>query len=138
MKNKTTIQQLGTILLIAFSLFVPACATQSDVAARTDIQSALVQAGFKVKPATTAPQQRRLQRLPEHQFTAVTQNGEHFYVWADKANHRLYCGTEQAYHSYKQSQKLRRERESGEITWISEPGETPVDVFDEWAPFRQW
>lgn len=139
MKQKTKLQQLIDVLpLLVVITFVPACATTTGTAARSDVQSRLVQSGFKARPVTTAEQKRQLQSLPEHQFQVVKQNGENFYVWADKPNNQLYCGGEQAYRTYKQHRKAQRERESGAITWIAEPSGIPVTVFHGWAPFREW
>jgi hypothetical protein len=123
---------------IALTVLIPACATQTGSVASSDIQTVLVQSGFKVKTATTTVQRQRLRSLPEHQFTVVKQNGENFYVWADKPNNRLYCGSVQAYRAYKEYRKAQREREEGAITWIEEPRGVPVTVFYGWAPFREW
>jgi hypothetical protein len=123
---------------MALIVFIPACATQTGNVASSDVQTVLVQSGFKVRTATTPQQRLRLQRLPEHHFTVVKQNGENFYVWADKPNYRLYCGNEQVYRAYKEYRKAQREREEGAITWIEEPRGIPVTVFQGWAPFREW
>jgi hypothetical protein len=123
---------------MVFIVLIPACATQTNNVASSHVQAVLVQSGFKVRTATTPQQRQRLQRLPEHQFTAVKQNGENFYVWADKPNNRLYCGNEQAYRTYQEYRKAQRERESGAISWIAEPSGIPVTVFHGWAPFREW
>jgi len=53
---------ISPLSVTALMVFVPACATQSPMAGSSNIQSALVQAGFKSKLATTAQQQRRLQK----------------------------------------------------------------------------
>ena len=133
------IAKLVTLLSVTVAMFfVPACATQSPVAGPSNVQSALLQAGFKSKPATTAQQHQRLRSLTEHKFTLVNQNGETFYVWADKPNHRLYCGSEQAYRNYKEIRKAQYDRESGAFTWIPEPTNVPITVFYGWAPFREW
>lgn len=123
---------------VVLIVFIPACATQTGNVASSDVQAILVQSGFKVRPATTPKQQRQLQHLPEHQFTVVKQKGQNFYVWADKPSNRLFCGNEQAYHTYKEYRKAQRERESGAITWVEEPRGVPVTVFYGWAPFREW
>jgi hypothetical protein len=123
---------------MAFIVVIPSCATQTSNVSNSNVQAVLVQSGFKVKTATTPQQRQRLQRLHEHQFTAVKQNGENFYVWADKPNNQLYCGSEQAYRAYKEYRKAQKERESGAITWVEEPRGIPVTVFYGWAPFREW
>ena len=138
MKKQKQLSLIGIVPAIALITFVSACATERSGVASSNVQSYLVQSGFKVKPAATPPQRKRLQSLPEHQFTVVRQHGENFYVWADKPNNRLYCGNEQAYQNYKESRKARREREEGAITWIEEPRGVPVTVFYGWAPFREW
>ena len=137
--NHVEVKRLtGMLLITAFAILLSACATQSAGVASSGIQSALVESGFKVRPAVTSQQRQRLQTLPEHQFTVVTQNGGNFYVWADKPNNRLYCGDEQAYANYKNYRTAQRQRESGAITWIAEPRGIPVTVFYGWAPFRDW
>src|SRR5438270_3821127 len=128
----------GIVSMIALSVIIPACATQSSDVASSQVQTALVQSGFKVKPATTAQQRQRLQNLPEHEVTTVKQNGETFYVWADKPNNQLYCGSEQAYRAYKNYREAQRQRQEGAITWVEEPRGVPVTVFYGWAPFREW
>lgn len=123
---------------MALIVLIPACATQTGNVASSNVQAVLVQSGFKMRTATTPQQRQRLQGLPEHQFTAVKQNGENFYVWADKPNNQLYCGSEQAYRAYKEHRKAKRQREEGAITWIDEPSGIPVTVFHGWAPFREF
>jgi hypothetical protein len=129
---------ISIIPVMALIVFIPACATQTGNVASSDVQTALIQSGFKVRPATTHQQQEQLQRLPEHQFTVVKQKGENFYVWADKPSNRLFCGNEQAHRTYKEYRKAQRERESGAITWVEEPRGIPVTVFHGWAPFPAW
>ena len=67
------------VLSIGLIVFVAACATQTSEVAESDVQAALVQAGFKAKPATTAGQQQHLQSRPEHQFVAVREKGKKSY-----------------------------------------------------------
>jgi hypothetical protein len=138
MKQQKLRRLISIVPAMALIVLIPACATPTAHVASSNVQAVLVQSGFKVRTATTPQQRQRLQRLPEHQFTAVKQNGENFYVWADKPNNQLYCGSEQAYHAYKEHRKAKRERAEGAITWIDEPGEIPVTVFHGWAPFREW
>jgi len=92
---------VSIIPIISVIMFFPACATQTNGVAKSDVASALVQAGFKPKPATTPEQEQHLQSLPEHQFVVVRQHGQKFYLWADKPNKLLYSGNEQAYRAYK-------------------------------------
>jgi hypothetical protein len=139
MKKQQQFRQLISIVpAMAVIVFISACATQTGNVAGSDVQTLLVQSGFKVRTATTPQQQRQLQHLPEHQFTVVKQKGENFYVWADKPNNRLFCGNEQAHRTYKENRKAQKERESGAITWVEEPRGIPVTVFYGWAPFREW
>ncbi len=138
MKQQKLRRLTSIVPAMALIVLIPACATQTGNVASSDVQAVLVQSGFKVRTATMPQQRQRLQRLPEHQFTAVKQNGENFYVWADKPNKQLYCGTEQAYRAYKEYRKAQQEREEGAITWIEEPRGIPVTVFYGWAPFREW
>ena len=141
MKNQQKFRWLiGTVPVIALLVFIPACATQTGDVANSNVQAALDQAGFKVKTATTYQQRQHLESLPEHQFTEVTQNGQNFYIWADKPNNRLYCGTDQTYLAYKKYRRVQRAREDGAISWVEDPGgyAIPVTVYHGWAPFREW
>jgi hypothetical protein len=138
MKQQKLRRLISIVPAMALIVFIPACATQTGSVASSNVQAVLVQSGFKVRTATTPQQRQRLERLPEHQFTTVKQNGENFYVWADKPNNQLYSGSEQAYHAYKEHRKAKRERESGAITWIDEPSGIPVTEFHGWAPFREF
>jgi hypothetical protein len=138
MKQQKSRRLTCVIPVMALIVFISACATQTGSVASSDVQTTLVQAGFKVKTATTANQRQRIQAVPEHQFTVVKQNGQNFYVWADKPNNRLYCGNEQAYRAYKGYRKAQQQRQEGAITWVDEPRGIPVTVFEGWAPFREW
>jgi hypothetical protein len=131
---------IGIVLTIGLIVFVAACATQTSEVAKSDVQAALVQAGFKAKPAMTAEQQQHLQSLPEHQFVVVREKGKKFYLWADKPNKRLYCGNQQAYRAYKGNRTAQQAQAHGAFTYIADPdGFTiPVTVYHDWAPFGQW
>ena len=108
MKNQQGFRSLiGTVPVVALLVFIPACAIQTGDVANSNVQAALDQAGFKVKTATTSQQRQHLESLPEHQFTEVTQNGQNFYLWADKPNNRLYCGTDQTYLAYKKYRRVQ-------------------------------
>jgi hypothetical protein len=134
-----TLQQLlGLLSAIALIVFIPACATETSVSGNSTIQSTLLYAGFKAKPATTAEQKERLRSLPEREFTLVNQNGKKFYVWADKPNNTVYSGSEQAYRNYKQVRDAQQYRQEGAITWVATPTTPKVVVFNGWAPFDQW
>ena len=131
---------ISIVPIISVVTFVPACATQTSEVAKSEVQAALVQAGFKVKPATTAEQQQHLQSLPEHQFVAVREKGKKFYLWADKPNKRLYCGNQQAYAAYKDNRTAQQAQANGAFTYIADPDgfAIPVTVYHDWAPFGEW
>jgi hypothetical protein len=133
---------IGTVSIVALIVFVSGCATQTSEVSKSDVKAALVQAGFKAKPATTSEQQEHLQSLPEHQFVAVRQKGAKYYLWADKPNKQLYCGNEQAYRAYKANRTAQQQASaSSGFTYIADPGGgflIPVTVYHGWAPFGEW
>ena len=131
---------VSIIPIISVIMFFPACATQTNGVAKSDVASALVQAGFKLKPATTPEQEQHLQSLPEHQFVVVRQHGQKFYLWADKPNKLLYSGNEQAYRAYKTNQKVAGATAEGGVTFIADPRGNAIAVttYHGWAPFSEW
>jgi hypothetical protein len=143
-RQKVMTKQLSRIVsiipIISVIIFFPACATQTNGVAKSDLSSALVQAGFKEKPATTPEQEQHLQSLPEHQFVVVRQHGQKFYLWADKPNKRLYSGNEQAYRAYKTNHKVAGATPEGGVTFIADPRGNAIAVttYHGWAPFSEW
>lgn len=131
---------LGIIPTASVIMFVAACATQTNGVAKSDVSAALVQAGFKVKPATTPEQEQHLQSLPDRQFVIVRQKGQKYYVWADKPNKRLYSGNQRAYRAYQAARNVQGATPEGGVTFIADPGgyAVPVTTYHGWAPFNEW
>ena len=127
------------VLSIGLIVFVAACATQTSEVAESDVQAALVQAGFKAKPATTAGQQQHLQSRPEHQFVAVREKGKKSYP-GPTSQKRLYCGNQQAYRAYKANRTAQQAQANGAFTYIADPDgfAIPVTVYHDWPPFGEW
>jgi hypothetical protein len=124
----TALAAIGLITLI------PACATQKSDA-RSEVEMALTSSGFKVKPATTPEQHEQLQKLPDNQFAKVKQGGHTYYLYADKRNKRLYCGSEEAYRAYQRYVKIKRLRQEGVYVDELKPSDVIVMKFHGWEPF---
>jgi hypothetical protein len=143
MNVKKLIRMLATTASI---LLLPLCATQAsnsnNDAADTDMEKALVNSGFKVRPATTSSQRAQLRRLPDSQFEEVKQNGNTYYVYADKKDGRLYVGDHWAYQAYQGYLKNKKLRKDGAFVWEVHPGDKAnnktIEVWNGYPPFRDW
>ena len=113
------------------------CSVQAYGTANNDEQ-ALINAGFKVKPATTAAQREQLQRLPDHQIATVNQNGTYYYVYADRSTGRLYCGTDLAYRNFKRYLETKRDLHEGSLSYEKKPERITIRTIHDWSPFDQW
>src|SRR4051794_29823929 len=58
----------------------------------TEMEHVLVNSGFKVRAASNGGQRNHISRLPDNQFQQVVQNGNTYYLYADKRDNRLYIG----------------------------------------------
>ena len=67
-------------------------------------ENLLSAAGFRTFIATTPQQQQHLQTLPKDAITAVSRNGNIYYVFADPAHNQIYVGNQAQYQRY---QRLR-------------------------------
>jgi hypothetical protein len=67
-------------------------------------ENLLSAAGFRTFIATTPQQQQHLQTLPKDTITAVSRDGNVYYVFADPANNQIYVGNQLQYQRY---QRLR-------------------------------
>ena len=65
-------------------------------------ENLLSAAGFRTFIATTAQQQQHLQTLPKDAITAVSRNGNIYYVFADPAHNQIYVGNQLQYQRYQQ------------------------------------
>lgn len=110
--------------------------------ADTDMERALVNSGFKVRAITTADGHHRLRGLPDNQFERVSQNGETYYLYADKRDGRLYVGDHWAYQAYVGFVKNNNLRKQGAFVFEVHPGDKPnnktVVIWPGYPPFRDW
>src|SRR4030088_1273306 len=112
MKKQQFKQLIGVLAAVAFILLMPACATQTSDVANTDMEQALLSAGFKVRPAATPEQRNQLARMPDNQFTMMHQGSQTYYLYPDKKNNRLFAGDRyafQAYQKYVRDNNLRKQ-----------------------------
>lgn len=73
-------------------------------------ENALIRAGFKTVPATTAAQQAHLMALSQTKISPVQRNGVRYYVFPDVTNNVLYVGRQAEYNLYR-ANKRAQERE---------------------------
>lgn len=110
--------------------------------ADTQIEQVLVTSGFRAQPANTRARRAQLRALPENQFTAVKQNGNTYYLYADRKDNRLYAGDYYAYRSFQNFFKNRHLREQGVFVWETNPADRStnrtIQVWHDWTPFDQW
>jgi hypothetical protein len=123
---------------IAFLGITATCSAQGYPPAGTTPEQALVNAGFKVKPARTAEQRAQLHRLPDREVTAVNEQGTYYYLYADKQTGRLYCGTDAAYRKFKWYVQTQRDRENGALSYENKHHQITVTKIYGWAPFNEW
>jgi hypothetical protein len=118
------------------------CATQTSSVADTGGEQALVTAGFKVRPATTAEQRNHLSSLPDNRFTIVKENGDPYYLYADKKDEKLFVGNRFAYQAYINNIKNNELRKQGAFVWEVDPSNRSLNrtivIWHGWSPFSQW
>jgi hypothetical protein len=142
MKKQQFKELIGMLAAATFILLMPACATQTGAVADTEMERALLSAGFKVRPATTAEQRSQLGRMPDDQFKTAKQNGETYYVYADKRDNRVYVGDRWAFQAYQGYLKNNNLRKQGAFVWEIQPGDKAnnrtVEVWNGYPPFHDW
>jgi hypothetical protein len=133
---------IGAFAFAALIFWLPACATQTSNVADTGMGQALLVAGFKVRPATTAGQHNQLRALPDNRFTIVKQDGEIYYLYADKSQGRLYAGDHWAYRAFINNEKNNELRQRGAFVFERDPSNRAdnrtVVIWHGWSPFQQW
>jgi hypothetical protein len=131
---------VGLFASAAVIFLLAACATQTSNVADNDMGQALLTAGFKVRPATSAEQQQQLHTMPGDRFTVVKQGGETYYLYT--SNGRLYAGNHWAYRAFVNNEKNNRMRKAGAFVFEKEPSNRAdnrtVVVWHGWSPFQQW
>ena len=144
MKNPKAV--IGAAVAIATAVLLPACATDTNMAgnnvADTEMEQALITSGFKVRTASNGDQRNHIGRLPDSQFQAVVQNGNTYYLYADKRDNRLYVGDHWAYRAYKGYLHNRKLRQQGVFVWEVRPADRAnnktIEVWHGWTPFPEW
>ena len=134
---------VGTLAVTAWMLLLPVCtALANHELADTDMERALLNSGFKVRGAANYNQRNGLRGLPDTQFQVVQQNGETYYLYADKRDNRLYVGDHWAYQAYQGFLKNRNLRKEGAFVWEVKPydkaNNKTIEVWNGYPPFRSW
>ena len=124
------------------AVYLSGCATQTSSVADTAPGPALLAAGFKVKPATTAEQRNHLGTLPDNRFKMVNENGQAYYLYADKKNEKLFVGNRYAYQAYINNVKNNQLRKQGAFVWEVDPSDRALNrtivIWHGWSPFAEW
>jgi hypothetical protein len=141
MKNQFK-NTIGIFAVAGAIVWLSGCATQTSDVANTNLGPALLAAGFKVKPATTAEQRNHLRTLPDNRFKMVDENGEPYYLYADKKHEKLFVGNRFAYQAYINNVKNNQLREQGAFVWEVNPSDRALNrtivVWHGWTPFAEW
>jgi hypothetical protein len=141
MKNELK-KTIGILAVAAAIVSLSGCATQTSGVADTGLQPALLAAGFKVKPATTSEQRSHLLTLPDNRFKMVNENGEPYYLYADKTHEKLFVGNRFAYQAYINNVKNNQLREQGAFVYEVDPSDRArnrtIIVWHGWTPFAEW
>ena len=142
MKRKQGGQFVSMLAAVALILFTAGCATQTANVADVEVEQVLLTSGFKAKTARTPAQRAHLRTMPDNQFVTVQQDGNTYYLYADKKNDRLYAGDHWAYRSYQNYFKNKRLRQEGvfvrEVNPADRANNQTVQVWHDWSPFRDW
>lgn len=145
MKDQQFRGVVTAIGVAALTLLLSACATETaSVAAGggDEMERALLAAGFKVRPAATAVQQRHMSSMPDHQFELIKQGGNDYYVYASKRSNRLFVGDHWAYRAYQGYVRNNELRSQGVFVYEVHPGDPAnnqtVDIYHGYPPFRSF
>jgi len=127
---------LGLILLF------PGYAAADRPMTDREMDAALRNSGFKVRPASNAAQRASLREMRDGEFTVVNQNGNTYYVYVDRQTNRLYAGDKWAYRAYQGYVRNRHLREKGVFVYEVRPGDRAnnktIDIYHDWSPFDRW
>src|SRR5437762_7291556 len=100
MKRQYLKSLIGPALTAALILLFPGFAAADRPMSDREMDAALRNSGFKVRPAWTAAQRHDVRRMHNDEFTVVNQNGNTYYLYVDPATNRLYAGDQWAYRAY--------------------------------------
>ena len=92
-----------------------------------DLAPALLAAGFKVRPATTAEQRTHLGTSPDNPFKIVNEDGEPYYLYVDTKHERLFVGNRFAYLAYINNIKNNQLREQGAFVYEVNPSDRALN-----------
>lgn len=131
------------LVMVALVAFAFGGAAQSNAAvADTHMARALLNSGFKVKAADTAARRAQMRRLPDNQFTMVKQDGNVYYLYADKKDNRLYAGDQYAYRAYEKFVRDNQLRAQGvfvrPLRFENKSDNKTIEVWQGWEPFPAW
>jgi hypothetical protein len=139
MKLKNSI---GIFAVAGAIVCLSGCATQTSDVANRNLGPALLAANFKVKPATTSEQRNHLSTLPDNRFKMVNENGEPYYLYADKKHEKLFVGNRFAYQAYINNVKNNQLREQGAFVYEVNPSDRALNrtivIWNGWTPFAEW
>jgi hypothetical protein len=142
MKRQYLKRLFGPAMAAALVLLFPGYAAADRPMSEQELSNALRNSGFKVQPASTAAQRHDLRGMHEGEFNVVNQNGNTYYLFADRATNRLWVGDHWAYRAYQGYVRNRHLREIGVFVYEVHPGDRAnnktVDVWYDWSPFDQW
>ena len=142
MNNQQFRNLTGAFAVAALIFGLVACATQTGNVADTTIGPALLAAGFKVRPATFPEQRSHINTLPGNRFTMVEENGDPYYLYADKENGKSFVGNRFAYQAYINNVKNNELRKQGAFVWEVNPADRALNrtivVWHGWGPFEEW
>ena len=124
---------LTSVLAAVTIVIVCVSTTTTAIAAPSQKEVMLQQAGFKIHAVTTARQKQHLQALPEGRVSIVQQNGKTFYAYPDVAHNQVYTGNEAQYQAYKQVQ-LEASRQNREFNIDPDPQGIRINEFDGFGP----
>jgi hypothetical protein len=142
MKSQQLRNLIGTFAGAALILWLAACATQTSNVADTPSEQALLMAGFKVKAATNPEQRDHLATLPDNRFRMVKENGDTYYLYADKKDGKLFVGNRFAYQAYINNVKNNELRKQGAFVYEVDPSNRALNrtvvIWHGWTPFAEW
>ena len=140
MKNQFK-NAIGIFAVAAAIVCLSGCATQTSDVAHKNLGPALLAAGFRVRPATTSEQRNHLMSLPDNRFKMVNENGEPFYLYADKKHEKLFVGNRFAYQAYINNVENNQLRKQGAFVWEVNPSDRALNrtivIWHGWTPFSE-
>ncbi len=142
MKHQQLKNLISVFAVVATVLWLGACVTQTSNVADTNMDGALLAAGFKSRPAVTPAQRQQLRALPDNRFTRVKQGSQTYYLYPDKNQGRLFAGNEWAYRGFVNNAKNNELRKQGAFVFETDPSDPanprPIVIWHGWSPFPEW